>query len=113
MRAYVPSRYGVCYSGRDEPMERSRILQLLPTPAADLLRTRDTTRDEFAGSRGPIPYWCSVMTTEEARELAKILEDAGAFLQSREGPSYAFAPSSLGQDVLDISFSAVLPHGEE
>ena len=113
MRAYVPSRYGVCYMGRGEPIERPRILHLLPPPAADMLRPLDTTRGEAAGPRGPIPFWCSVVTTEEAREVAEILEDAGAFLQSREGPSYAFSPSSIGQDVLDIGFEPLLPHGEE
>jgi hypothetical protein len=113
MRAYVPSSYGVCYMGRAEPMLRPRILYLLPAPAGDLLRPLDTTRSEVNGPRGSIPFWCSVVTTEEARELAQILEDAGAFLQSPEGPSYAFSPSSFGQDVLDIGFQPLLPHGEE
>ncbi len=110
MRAFVPSRYQACYSGRDESMERLPILQLLPAPAADLLLSRDTTRGEAAGSRGPIPFWCSVVTTEEARGLAQILEDAGALVQSPDEPSYAFSPSGRPPFAIDISFGAVLPH---
>jgi hypothetical protein len=110
MRAFVPSRYSVCYSGQDESMERLRILQLLPAPAADPLRPLDTTTGEFGGSRGPIPFWCSVVTTEEARGLAQILEDAGAVVQSHDDPSYAFSPSGRPPFVINISFQAVLPH---
>jgi hypothetical protein len=109
MRAFVPSRYSVCYSGQDESMERLRILQLLPAPAADSLRTLDTTTGEFGGSRGPVTFWCSVVTTEVARELGQILEDAGAVAQSND-PSYAFSPSGRPPFVINISFQAVLPH---
>jgi hypothetical protein len=109
MRAFVPSRYSVCYSGQDESMERLRILQLLPAPAADSLRTLDTTTGEFGGSRGPVTFWCSVVTTEVARELGQILEDAGAVAQS-DDPSYAFSPSGRPPFVINISFQAVLPH---
>jgi hypothetical protein len=46
MRAYVPSRYVVCYMGRGEAMKRSRVLDQLPPPAGVLLRSLDTTRNE-------------------------------------------------------------------
>jgi hypothetical protein len=50
------------------------------------------------------------VSTEEARELDEILEDAGAFLHSPEGPSYGFSPPGRSDDVVDIGFEPVLPH---
>jgi hypothetical protein len=110
-RAYVPSRYSICYMGKDEPLDQARILDLLPAAAADVLRPLDTTRSEASGPRGPHPFWCSVVTTEEARHVAQILDDAGAFAQSPEGQSLAFSPPS--HEVVDIGFAPILPHGEE
>lgn len=110
-RAYVPSRYSICYMGKDEPLDQARILDLLPAAAADVLRPLDTTRGEASGPRGPHPYWCSVVTTEEARHVAQILNDAGALQQSPDGLSLAFSPPS--HEVVDIGFAPILPHGEE
>ena len=109
LRAYVPSQYSVCYMGRDEALERSRILDMLPAPAADLLRALATTRSEVNASRGPIPFWCSVVTTEEARQLAGILEDAGAF-RRRPELSYSYSPSDGSAELVDIGLEPVLPH---
>jgi hypothetical protein len=109
-RAYVPSRYSVCYMGQDEPLGRPRILDLLPAAAGDLLRARDTTRSAVMVDPrgGTIPFWCSVVTTEEARVLAEILKDAGAD-KSPYGPGYTLWPSD-GGEVVNIDFGAVLPH---
>jgi hypothetical protein len=106
VRAYVPSRYSVCYMGKNEPLRRPRILHLLPPRAEDLLRAWDTTREEALS----FSFWCSVVTTEEARELDQILTDAGANMQGPEGPSYAFTPPGGSLEVVDIGFEAVLPH---
>jgi hypothetical protein len=110
-RAYVPSSYSICYMGKDEPLDKARILDLLPAAAADVLRPLDTTRGEASGPRGPHPFWCSVVTTEEARQVAQILNDAGAFAQSPEDQSFAFSPPS--HEVVDIGFAPILPDGEE
>ncbi len=110
MRAYVPSSYQVCYSGSEDPLGRRRILDLLPAPAADLLGALNVTHDAFRGLFGPIPYWCSTVTTQEAHRLAEILQRAGASRRSVEGPAYAYAPSSGPKTVeVDISFDALLP----
>ena len=108
-RAYVPSRYSVCYMGQSEPLERTRILDLLPAPAADLLRASDTTRGDLNGPLGPYSFWCSVVTTEEARQLAGILEDAGAF-RRRPELSYSYSPSDGSAELVDIGLEPVLPH---
>jgi hypothetical protein len=76
-RAYVPSRYIACYMGRDEPLGRTRILDLLPAPAEDLLRTVDMTQSAPFGFRGSGPFWCSGVTTQRARELVGIIEGCG------------------------------------
>jgi hypothetical protein len=110
-RAYVPSSYSICYMGKDEPIDQARILDLLPAAAADTLRPLDSTRGEASGPRGPHPFWCSVVTTEQARHLAQILNDAGAVHQSPDGFSLAFSPPS--HEVVDIGFAPILPHGEE
>jgi hypothetical protein len=108
LRAYVPSRYSVCYMGQNQPLARPRILDLLPASAEDLLRASDTTQSEVNGPRG-FPFWCSVVTTQEARELAGILRDAGA---SRRSPelSYSYSSSVSSEEVVDIGLGPVLPH---
>jgi len=107
-RRYVPSRYSVCYLVEGETFGRSRILELLPAPAANLLRALDATRGEVVNLLGPFSFWCSVVTTEEARGLVGILEDAGADTLDEGGPVYAFPPGR-GEQV-HIDFRAVLPH---
>ena len=109
VRSFVPSRYQVCYMGRDEPLERPRILDLLPPSAGDLLRDLEETQHDVPGPLGSIPVWCSVVTTEQARQLAGTLDDAGASLLSPQGPSYAFS-SPGGSPEVDISFDPILPH---
>ncbi len=109
-RAYVPSRYSVCYMGQDEPLGRPQILDLLPAPVGDLLRTLDLTQSYPNGFRDSHPFWCSVVTTEEARGLAEILEDAGSSILSEEGPEYSFSPPDRRYETVDVGLGAVLPH---
>ncbi len=76
IRAYVPSRYAICPRpsprGPDEP---AGILPLLPASAQDLLADARIWRAE--------DFACFVVQTEEARAVAKALDDArspeGAF----------------------------------
>jgi hypothetical protein len=71
-KPYVPSTYQICY-GTEQGLERDAVLDLLPRPAVDLLRARDRIADLFP----PVKYWCSTITTEEARAFAEIFEHAG------------------------------------
>jgi hypothetical protein len=112
--AYVPSRYAVCYGGLPQSIEPSRILRLLPAPAADLLRAKDRTED--AGG-----FYCSDATTEEARAIAAALDDGAAEQGGPgddRGPARAFrleysfeVPDSTGETA-QIFFEPYLPHGE-
>jgi hypothetical protein len=112
--AYVPCRYAVCYGGLPQPIEPSRILTLLPAPAAGRLRAKERTED--AGG-----FYCSDATTEEARALAAALDDGvpvqGGFRDDR-GPARAYrleyrfeAPGSTGETAL-VFFEPYLPQGE-
>jgi hypothetical protein len=110
-KAYVPSMYQVCYNGQDEPLERSRILDLLPAPAADVLRSLDTTqRGRFHGAFRPVPFWCSVVTTDQARGLVEILEDAAASVLDPGGPVFSFYRPNLIPVEVNIGFDPLLPH---
>ncbi len=126
IRAYVPSRFAVCYGPQvpvSEPIGAGRLLASLPSAAEDLLRTKDRTVQTWfyfnppkISEPTPVGSNCSVVTTEEARVL-----DA-AFAEAGFGPgwggdeveaelSYGFrAPDPIGRVV--IEFKPVLPHGE-
>ncbi|OFW72543.1 MAG: hypothetical protein A2Y55_04915 [Actinobacteria bacterium RBG_16_68_12] len=128
-RAYVPSRYQVCYGGLPTPLEPSRILPLLPPAAADLLRAKGRTRREgrrgWAGGPFVKSYdYCSAVTTREAREIANALARAGA--KQRDPVQLNFRVDVPGPKVVDpirpddgpvrntvfITFEPLLPHGE-
>ncbi len=79
-RAYVPARAIVCYMymGPDKPIGRLRVLNLLPAPAADMLRAVAPTQSYPNGYRDSSPYWCTDMSVGKARELAAALDPSGA-----------------------------------
>jgi hypothetical protein len=113
--AYVPSWYSVCYGGSQQPIELSRIFTLLPEPAADLLHAKDRTRHEDS-AEDPYITFCSVLTTEEARTLAGILEDA---MPQQEANAYARelayilgAPGQRPGNGVLIFFKPHLPHDD-
>ena len=97
-RAYVPSRYVGCYMymGQGKAPGRLRVLDLLPAPVGDLLRTLETTQSYPEGFRQSHPFWCSVVSTEQARELATVMKGAGAISQDDGGISYSYPPVDLG-----------------
>jgi hypothetical protein len=112
IKDYVPSRYSVCFRGIPEPIEPSRILTLLPGSARDLLRAGIRTQQEAMPANGD----CYGVTTEDARALAEIFDDAG--IGRYEPPA---RESWLRYDLEDpgppgnqvwITFGPVLPHGE-
>ena len=108
-KAYVPSRFAVCYGWPGHRIDLPGILTLLPAPVEDTLRARNPSRLDW--ERGP--QYCSDVTTEEARGLAKNLDEAGF---EREGPAWWLAygfkvPGAIGEGGL-IFFEPYLPHGE-
>jgi hypothetical protein len=128
-RAYVASRYSVEYHAQPQTLERSRILSLLPATAEHMLRAKDAVANhEEWGYPGfpllPITGYSSVLTTEEARALAQVLDDAGLKRQNAaNGLGYSFEIPGTSVDpprpekgpVRNEVFIAVwllLPHGE-
>ncbi len=135
VRAYVPSRFEVCAGavvvpdldkplwGRVVPMGPARIVALLPAAAQKVLRGRDW-RTEITGGPGSGPGvpgarrgvygGCFAVTTNEARSLAKALDDAGPAAARKGGAinlNYRFDAPGPSRQVW-ISFSPYLPHGE-
>jgi hypothetical protein len=110
IRAYVPSRYAVCFAeaGSPVPIEPSYIMPLLPEPAQVLLRTR-----EFA----PAPWGgppCTDLTTEEARALGEALNAAGLepFKGRRIAPYVLTYRLETPGPIRVILFEPYLPSGE-
>ena len=75
-RAFVPSGYSVCYEG-GKGVGLSGLLALLPPAAGDLLRAQENKPMPYTNLAGTFPSWCSELTTQEARKLERILDDAG------------------------------------
>jgi hypothetical protein len=99
-KPFVPSRYSVCYETEAYRAGLEAVLRSLPPAAEDVLRP-------------PFDIWCSSVSTEEARSLARIVEDSGtAELVSRDvfGLVYAFGQRDPGVLDVDLSFEAMLPH---
>ena len=124
-RAYVASRYAICFRrgyepglnigllGFDQSLEPSRVLGELPARAQDLLSGKDTIYVVPSSPLGSFDHAaCSEVTTEDARALEKILRSAGA--QRTPYPALAETYSAPAPDpigTLFISFEPILPHG--
>jgi hypothetical protein len=103
VRAYVPTRYGVCYGLEYESYvalgtELARGLSALPAKARELLSAAGLVfaQDEPAPGQAH-NVACSTLTTAEARALAEALEDGG--LDPDEffgGLNYEFPIPGLG-----------------
>jgi hypothetical protein len=117
VRAYVASKYGVCYGAwpPDQHVERSRLLALLPSAARDLLGDAPLKQGPLFGSPGnfhPSHEYCADLTTDEARAVAVALDDAG--LERRLGNRLNYrieAPASNPGEAF-VYFEPYLPHGE-
>ena len=112
IRAYVPSRFAVCYEAAERGIGPSQILSVLPPSAEDLLRA--------TAIEGPQRMtYCSDVTVEQARTLAETFDAAGLERDERSANSrlgYAFEPSvqlAPGpiENTVSISFEPYLPHG--
>lgn len=119
IRAYVSSKYAVCYGGwppDQQIVERSRDLALLPPAVRDQLDGATLRQGPLFGEPGnfrPSYEYCSDMTTDEARAIAVALDDAGF---ERAGGAYRLhyrieAPGSNPGDA-SVYFEPYLPHGE-
>jgi hypothetical protein len=129
IRAYVPTTYRVCYGGTQETIERDRLLHAIPGSVQELLEARDAENEDFieyisfadwvGGARST--RYCSELTTEEARDVVRGLDDGG--LEREQRPStnsvggvsttfeYIFpVPDPAGMAALWID--PYLPHGE-
>ena len=122
IRQYVPSRYAMCAFelSRFRP---SRFLDLLPSPAQELLRGKQQpyqgVTDPNLGAGGPVQpallprIDCWEVTTGEARALDEVLSDTG-FEEWRSTPNgmVAFYPPADLETGPGLWFTPVLPHGE-
>jgi len=118
-RAYVASKYAVCYSGwpPDQQVEQSRLLALLPPAVRDLLGDAPLRQGPLFGEPGnfrPSYEYCADMTTDEARAIAAALDDAGFQRAGDARLHYRFeAPGSKPEPGgAHVWFEPYLPHGE-
>jgi hypothetical protein len=102
IKAFVPSGYSVCY-GRGQKQELSQVLAVLPPAAADLLGSQDSTR----GQAPAFVYWCSDLTNEEARALARTLDDAGL---EGDKDEFGLRYEHTGWREVWLEFGPLLPH---
>lgn len=119
VRAYVPSRFAVCYGSwdADPPLSAERIVDLLPEAAGDALRGKPTTQFEtLVGAPGnfePEVDTCSDLSTEEARRVVKALDAPGI---ERDPPktrlSYRFEAATARRETVHVYLEPYLPHGE-
>jgi hypothetical protein len=115
IRAWVPSKYAICYLGPRDYIEPSRVVGLLPPPAQALLGGKETKTHPDPGvpdattqkgyARPPVE--CSEVTTEQARGLDEILDDAG--FEGNAEAGYRFVGPD--GDWVQIGFQPILPHG--
>jgi hypothetical protein len=112
--AYVPPSYGICVRGVPAAVDPDRVWQLLPPAAQDLRGDEPVAPDQ---STGGTARNCSLLTTDDARALARILAASGIERQlPRFGGEiwlrYDFADPGVPGSEIWISFSPILPNGE-
>jgi hypothetical protein len=122
VRAYVPSHYQVCMD-TSPPKDVSQLLALLPVQATDVLRGKSLEGSEGdlvearEGGRtvviGRSATYCTKLTTEEAREVAKPfsgLEQDPRFHGVVLG--YRLAEPVANLNPTSIWFEPYFPHGQ-
>ncbi|HSE94608.1 MAG TPA: hypothetical protein VLD61_01875 [Methylomirabilota bacterium] len=112
-RSYVPPSYGICVRGVPDPVDPDEIWSAVPQSAQDL---RDEAQPPDP-SMGGTDDTCTHLTTDEARELARILVAAGLerTLPRFSGEiwlRYTIEDPYGDENDLWFSFGPVLPHGE-
>lgn len=111
IKGYVPARYSVCFRALPQPIEPARIWAVLPEAAQTLIRAGDLTPEESV----PTNAGCSWMTTDDARTVARIMDDVGIpQWKTLSDPwlGYHLEGQRLPVDHAWMTFAPVLPHGE-
>jgi len=107
-KPFVASRFSACYvyNGPDETLGRLGVLDLLPPPAGDMIRPLEVTQSFPNGYRQSHPFWCSVMSIEQARQLVAVLPDG-----SHVGGSGLLYRLSAGENggTVDLDLGPALP----
>jgi hypothetical protein len=116
-RAYVASKYAVCYSGwpPDQQVEQSRLLALLPPPVRDPLGDAPLRQGPLFGEPGnfrPSYEYCADLTTDEARAVAVALDDAGLHEDGSSRLNYRIEAPGSNPGEAHVWFEPYLPHGE-
>jgi hypothetical protein len=116
-KAYVASKYAVCYGGwpPDQPVEKAGLLALLPQAVRGTLGDAPRTQGPLFGSPGhfrPSYEYCSNLTTEEARAVTAALEDAR--IERSGGGRLHYKIEAPGSDPGEVNvwLEPYLPHGE-
>jgi hypothetical protein len=113
LRPFVPSMFSICYD-TEADIGLEGVLAQFPREADDLLRSWQPTYEAIRGgadSPTGIDIWCSRAPTEQARSLARVLDDARS--QEIEGQGelgYVFGGDDPETADVILWFGAVLPH---
>ena len=128
IKDFIPSGYLVCFGVKPDrskeapnpetalgerpgPNEPGGIWTMLPEPARRLLRLDDRTQDSMRGDLG-----CARVTTEDARSLVRIFDDAGIRRDRPEPGSfwirYTFEEPGVPGNEVWIQFGPILPNGD-
>jgi hypothetical protein len=122
--AYVPSEYSICFGVRLRdaapgvwrnpywlgPVEPATIWALLPDAAQDVLRAAEAREEPSMHQDAG----CSRMTTDDAREVAQILRDAGIEPDRPETGAFWLAytlEDDAAGTIVWMQFGPVLPDG--
>ena len=114
--AYVPARYAVCADDSAQPkatpLERSRLIDLLPEQASQLIRSRALDPGRIDSSFAD-PRCLHQVTTDDARAIITILDNAP--IVTREDATLVQAPLryriNLASQAM-VELLPVLPNGE-
>jgi hypothetical protein len=122
IRAYVPSRFAVCFSTdpASDPVGAAHVLALLPELARVVLDGKERTSltglvldPPEISEPLPFDYFCSTVTTDEARILAETFDVAGYERDEEWVLSYRFGARAPGPiNEVGIEFEPIFPHGD-
>lgn len=113
LRPFVASRYSVCYEATKQGIGVDRVLSSFPPPVEAVLRPLDRTNGDYGADFrvGPAgEYWCSTVTTEQARGLARHLDAAGVSSNGGDVFGLVYRTSDREPVQTSISFEPLLPH---
>jgi hypothetical protein len=116
-RAYVASKYAICYGGwpPDQQVEKSGLLALLPQAVRGPLGDAPRRQGPLFGEPGhfrPSYEYCSDMATDEARAVAVALDDAGIQRHSAARLHYRIEAPGSDPGEVNVWFEPYLPNGE-